>query len=112
MLVFQDQPTTLALAVTLQCVLMGAYLGWRESGELARVAAAWRPGIWVGVTGALASIGWFTAVTLEAAAVVRGLGQVELIFAFAASVWLFKERVAGREIVGVMLIVVGVWMLI
>jgi drug/metabolite transporter (DMT)-like permease len=104
--------TTLAVAVTLQCLLMGIYLSWREAGEMTRVAAAWRPGIWVGVTGALASIGWFTAVTLEAAALVRGVGQVELIFAFAASVWLFKERVTGRELAGVAWIAVGVWLLV
>jgi drug/metabolite transporter (DMT)-like permease len=104
--------TTLVAAVSMQCVLMAAYLRWREPGELARVAAAWQPGVAVGAAGALASIGWFTAATLETAALVRGLGQVELIFAFAASVWFFKETVTARELAGVALIIVGVWVLI
>jgi len=104
--------TTLATAVSLQCVLMAGYLRWREAGELTRVAAAWRPGLAVGIAGALASIGWFTAATLETAALVRGLGQVELIFAFVASVWLFNERATGREVAGVVLIVLGVWILV
>ena len=104
--------TTLAVAVSAQCVLMAAYLAWREPGELGRVAAAWRPGLGVGLAGAMASIGWFTAATLETAALVRGLGQVELIFAFAASVWLFKERATVREVLGVVLIVLGVWILV
>ena len=104
--------TTLTTAVTLQWVLMAIYLGVREGGELSRVAAAWRPGLGVGLAGALASIGWFTAATLETAALVRGLGQVELIFAFAASIWLFNERATRREVAGVVLIVVGVWVLV
>jgi len=103
---------SLAAAVSMQFVLMGGYLAWREPGELSRVAAAWRPGLGVGVAGALASVGWFSAATLESAALVRGVGQVELLFAFAASVWWFNERVGAPEVLGVALIVLGVWMLL
>jgi drug/metabolite transporter (DMT)-like permease len=103
---------TLAVAVSMQSLIMGAYLGAFESGELRRVVRAWRPASVVGLTGMLASAGWFTAVTLESAALVRAVGQVELLFTFAASIWFFGERVGWREAVGVALVVIGIWVLL
>ncbi|HEY5680142.1 MAG TPA: DMT family transporter [Pseudomonadales bacterium] len=103
---------TLAVAVSLQSLIMGAYLGRFETGELRRVVRAWRPASLVGLTGMLASAGWLTAVTLESAALVRAVGQVELLFTFAASIWFFGERVGWREAVGVALVVIGIWVLL
>jgi len=103
---------TLAVSVSLQTLIMGAYLWLQEPGELRRVAAAWRPASWVGLTGMLASAGWFTAVTLESAALVRALGQIELLFTFAASIWFFKERVSSREVLGVAFVIVGIYVLL
>lgn len=103
---------TLAVSVTMQTLIMGLYLLVREPGELGRVGAAWRPAFWVGLTGMLASAGWFTAVTLESAALVRAVGQIELLFTFAASIWFFKERVTPREVLGVALVVLGIWVLL
>ena len=40
----------------------------------------------------IASAGWFTAMTIQNAAYVRALGQIELVFTFAASIFLFHER--------------------
>ncbi|MGE0622334.1 MAG: DMT family transporter [Pseudomonadales bacterium] len=104
--------STLAVTVTLQTAVMAAYLVWREPGELGRVARSWRTSIWVGLTGSAASACWFTAMTLVSAGLVRALGQVELLFTFAAAVWFFGERVRGREILGALLIVVGIWLLL
>jgi len=60
----------------------------------------------------LASIGWFTAMTLENAAYVRGLGQIELVFTFVASYLFFGERASRREIVGILLVVMGILLLV
>lgn len=103
---------TLAVTVSLQTLIMGAYLIAREPGELARVALAWRAAFWVGLFGMVASAGWFSAMTLKSAAVVRALGQVELVFTFATSVWFFKEVVGRREVIGVLLIVLGIYFLL
>lgn len=103
---------TLAVAVSMQSLIMGAYLKLFETGELKRVVQAWRPASLVGVTGMLASAGWFTAVTLESAALVRAVGQVELLFTFAASIWFFGEKVGWREALGVALVVIGIWVLL
>ncbi len=103
---------TLAVALTLQSVLMGAYLRLREPGQLTRVGSVWRQGVWVGVCGAAASVGWFTAMTLQTAALVRALGQVELLFALLASGWIFRERVRPREVIGIATLVLGIYLLL
>jgi drug/metabolite transporter (DMT)-like permease len=50
--------------------------------------------------------------TLVNAALVRALGQVELLFSFAISIWFFRERVQGAEIAGAVLVVLGIWLLL
>lgn len=60
----------------------------------------------------LGSLAWFTAFTLQNAAHVRALGQIEVIFTLLASVYVFKERVTGREISGVVLVSLGILILV
>jgi len=103
---------TLAATLTLQTVLMGAYLAWRDPAGLLRVFAAWRPALWVGLFGALASVGWFTAMALQKVGLVRALGQVELLFTFAVSIGWFRERVRPAEVLGATLTVVGLLLLL
>ena len=109
---FERALATLVVALCVQTVAMGLLLRFREPGALTAVLAAWRPGAAVGAAGALASAGWFSAMTLHNAALVRALGQVELIFAFLTSVWLFRERVRWRDVLGAGLLLFGVALLI
>ena len=53
--------------------------------ELVAACRAWKPALAVGFVGASASFGWFTAMTLEKAAIVKAVAQVEIIFTFIAS---------------------------
>jgi len=55
----------------------------------------------LGLTGMLGSIFWFTAFTLQNAAYVFAVGQIEVIFSLAASYLFFKEKMATRELVGI-----------
>ncbi len=66
----------------------------------------------VGIASMLGSVGWFTAMTLQNAAYVRALGQIELIFTFLTSVLIFRERINRAEIGGTLLIVGGVLILL
>ena len=103
---------TLAVALTIQTLIMGTFLMLREKGQLARVAAAWRQGMWVGACGAAASVGWFTAMTLETSALVRALGQVELVFALLTSRLVFRERLRSFELLGMATLVLGIYLLL
>lgn len=51
---------------------------------------------------------WALAVTLTNAAKVRTLGQVEVVIAFAISVWWLHERHTRTEYAASALVVVGV----
>ena len=103
---------TLAFVIVLQTLVMLGWIVLRERAELPRIASAWRPGLVVGFVGATASFGWFMAMTLQQAAVVKALAQVEMLFTFASTVFIFKERINRLEIAGCALIVVGVLALI
>src|SRR3546814_20739121 len=71
---------------------MAVYMRIREPGQLTSVLRSWRVSVWVGVSGMAASAGWFTAMTIENAAYVRAVGQIELVFRS-------DERRVGKECV-------------
>lgn len=102
---------TLAAVTSLQTIGMALWLRWREPGALSQVAAAWRVTALVGITGMLGSLGWFTAFTLQNAALVRAVGQVELVFSILVSAAILAEAPTRRELLGIALLsasVVGV----
>jgi drug/metabolite transporter (DMT)-like permease len=103
---------TLMVVTALQTLLMAAWMHRRSPGEITRVLRQWRATAMVGVAGVAGSVGWFTAMTLETAAYVRAVGQIELLFAFAASWLLFRERATVRELTGIGLVLTGILVLV
>ncbi|MCB2116367.1 MAG: DMT family transporter [Rhodobacteraceae bacterium] len=102
----------LAAATLCQTAAMSLWLRAVEPGEITRVLSRWRRTIMVGITGALGSLGWFAAFSLQNAAYVRVLGQVEIVFTLIASALVFYERLRGREAAGVALVVLSVVVLV
>jgi len=103
---------TMAAGLVLQAALLSLYLGLRDRAVLVSIARAWRPSLFAGFMGALASQFWFLAFALATAASVRTLALVEVLFAQAISHFAFKQPVSARETVGIVVIVVGVVLLI
>lgn len=99
---------TLAFMTALQTALMIVWLAWRERDELFKTVTYWRPAALVGLMSVLGSVGWFSAMTLQNAAHVRALGQVELVFTILVSRFGFAERPTTREFAGIALIAGGV----
>jgi drug/metabolite transporter (DMT)-like permease len=99
---------TLLIVLILQIVVMGALIAIREPEQLRKVMIHWRPAALVGISGGLASIGWFGAFTLQNATYVRALGQIELIFTFVVALLVFREEVSAKEIAGIVLIVASI----
>lgn len=95
---------TLAAATFVQTLVMGAWLRWREPGQITKTLGLWRESGLVALAGVAGSIGWFTALTLQTAALVKALAQVELIFSTLTSWLYFKEPVSAREVAGITLI--------
>ena len=99
---------TLVAALALQTVVLGGWLLARSPPVVAGVLREWRPSLFAGFMGAAASAGWFTAFAIEAAANVRTLGLVELIFSYVVSLKLFREKLSAMELGGMALIALGI----
>jgi drug/metabolite transporter (DMT)-like permease len=103
---------TVVVGLMLQSVLLSLYLRLRNPHVLTAIVRAWRPSLFAGFMGALASQFWFLAFALATAASVRTLALVEVLFAQAISRFVFKQAIAPREAVGIVLIVIGVVLLL
>lgn len=100
--------TTLAVITGIQVGLMTAWLLWREPGQFRAILRVWRRAASVGLMSVIGSAGWFAAMTMQNAAYVRALGQVELIFTILIARFWLRERPSGRDLIGTALIGVGV----
>src|SRR5262245_44508763 len=103
---------TLATGLLLQSALLSLYLRLRDPSVLKAIIGAWRPSLFAGFMGALASQFWFLAFALATAANVRTLALVEVLFAQAISSFVFKQATTAREGIGIVLIVAGVVLLL
>jgi len=103
---------TLACVTVFQTLVMALYMRLREPGQVTATLRAWRVAAFAGASGMVASAGWFTAMTIQNAAYVRALGQIELLFTFAASIFLFHERPNRIEVAGIALVVGGILLLL
>ena len=103
---------TVVTGLALQVAFLSSYLLLFDRKTLMAIFAAWRPSLVAGFMGAFASEMWFLAFALATAAKVRTLALVEIFFAALVSRSLFKEGVASREGLGLLLIVVGVIILL
>jgi drug/metabolite transporter (DMT)-like permease len=103
---------TAAVGLVVQAVPLSVYLWLRNPQVLTAILRAWRPSLFAGFTGALASQFWFLAFALATAASVRTLALVEVLFAQGISRFVFKQPTTPREAAGIVLIVIGVVLLI
>jgi drug/metabolite transporter (DMT)-like permease len=103
---------TLAVGLFLQAVLLTLYLYVRDRAVLVAIFRAWRPSLFAGFMGALASQFWYLGFAIATAASVRTLALVEVLFAQAISRFVFKQPTTPREAAGIVLIVVGVVLLL
>jgi drug/metabolite transporter (DMT)-like permease len=83
---------TLTILLVVQTAINVVWFLATDRHEISATARAWRPALWVGVFSLLGSIGWAWAFTLESAAKVRTLGQVELLIAFGVAHFTMGER--------------------
>ena len=103
---------TLTVGIAMQAVLLSLYLGLRQPEVLAAIVRAWKPSLFAGFAGALASQFWFLAFALATAASVRTLALVEVLFAQLIARFAFGQKTTAREAVGMALVVAGVGLLL
>jgi drug/metabolite transporter (DMT)-like permease len=72
------------------------------------VLREWRISLFAGIAGASASIANVTALALEPASHVRTLILIEVLFTYVVSLRIFRETISRREVLGIVLVVLGV----
>src|SRR5438477_11372495 len=103
---------TLVLGLFVQTLVLSGYLLVRAPDVLKKILGLWRPSMLAGFMGAFASQFWFLAFALTAAANVRTLALVEVLFAQGVAYYSFKQPISSRELSGIVLIVIGVALLV
>ena len=103
---------TLVFGLFVQTLILTIYLLARAPGVLKAILGLWKPSLLAGFMGAFASQFWFLAFALTAAANVRTLALVEVLFAQAVAYYSFKQPISARELGGIVLIVIGVGLLV
>ena len=96
----------------MQTVAMVIWLRVRDPGQVRAVWAARRVGVWVGLMSMAGSFCWFTAFTLQNAAYVKAVGQVELVLSALVSVAVFRETVSAREWAGMAVLLLSILVLV
>ena len=103
---------TLVFGLFVQTLILTVYLLARAPKVLSDILRLWKPSLLAGFMGAFASQFWFLAFALTAAADVRTLALVEVLFAQGVAYYSFKQPLSPREVFGIALIVVGVGLLV
>ena len=103
---------TLVIGLAIQSVALSLYLSLRRPAVMFALLRAWKPSLFAGFMGALASQFWFLAFALATAASVRTLALIEVLFAQLVARYGFGQRTSAREAVGMVLVVAGVALLI
>ena len=103
---------TLVFGLLVQTLVLTIYLLARAPGVLRKILRLWKPSMFAGFMGAFASQFWFLAFALTAAANVRTLALVEVLFAQGVAYYSFKQPLSARELSGIALIVIGVALLV
>jgi drug/metabolite transporter (DMT)-like permease len=98
----------LVVTNTLQTAMQGGWMALREPDGLRAAFAGWRSAAWVGALSACGSGCWFAAFALAPVALVRTLGQVEMVFTLLFSRFYLRETLRPADIAGLLLVVAGV----
>lgn len=100
--------TTLVAVLALQTLMQGAYVAARERDQLARIFTSWRISGQVGLLAAMGSACWFTGFATAPVALVRAVGQVEVIFTLGFGHYYLREPLARSEVIGLLTVGAGV----
>ena len=103
---------TLVFGLFVQTLVLTIYLLTRAPKVLSDILRMWKPSMFAGFMGAFASQFWFLAFALTAAANVRTLALIEVLFAQGVAYYSFKQPLSARELSGIVLIVAGVALLV
>ena len=102
----------LVYMVALQTVICFIWILVNERQQFRLIVDNFAPASFIGFTSVAGSIGWFTAMSLQNAALVKTLGQVEFAVTLLITYFYFGERITAREYLGISLVAISVLLLL
>lgn len=90
--------------IVLQTAVLLGYLLLNDRGTLTALLARPRLTLLISVASCLGSIGWFSAMSIQAVPYVKTLGQVEVFFMMLIATYWLKDDVNKQEYLGLILI--------
>ncbi len=103
---------TLFAATIIQTSLITFYLLLFEITEFKKIKSNIKLSSLAGFFGFSATISWFYSFSLVQAALVRAVGQIELLFSYISSRFMFKEKIRYIEIFGIIIFIFGLILVI
>ena len=98
----------LVAVLGIQALMQGSYVALRERAQLVPIFTSWRVSGQVGLLAAMGSACWFTGFALAPVALVRTVGQVEVIFTLGFGHFYLREPLARSELIGLLTVAAGV----
>ena len=99
---------TLVVINTMQTLMQGSWLVATERSSIPQLFRTWRSSAQVGALSALGSACWFTGFAYAPVALVRAVGQVEILFTLLFSRFFLRERMKRSDVIGALVVVSGV----
>ncbi len=97
----------LLLVISLQTLMIVSYLVVTDKNTLKTLWSKPKIVFLTSLTSCLGSIGWFSAMSLEAVPYVKTLGQVEIFFTMLISIFWLKQKVRIKDGLGLVLVAVA-----
>lgn len=97
----------LLLVISLQTLIIVSYLIVKDRTTLKVLWSKPKIVFLTSLTSCLGSVGWFSAMSLEAVPYVKTLGQVEIFFTMLISIFWLKQKVRIKDGLGLVLVAVA-----
>ncbi|WP_197494383.1 DMT family transporter [Gallibacterium genomosp. 3] len=98
--------------ISFQCILMLLVLAIFKPQTLQAMWQRKRLTSTVSLCSFLASLGWFSAMSMQSVAIVKTLGQIEIFFSILISLFWFSEKLNKADHIGLILVVISAVMVI
>ncbi len=97
----------LLLVISIQTTVLLSYLMLRDRSALKALFERPKLTLLTSTTSCLGSIGWFSAMSLQAVPYVKTLGQVEIFFTLLVATFWLKDKVKIKDMLGLILIAIA-----
>ncbi|MEZ8877514.1 DMT family transporter [Vibrio lentus] len=94
----------LFLVISLQTVIICTYLFFRERDTLRQIFTKSKLVVMTSLASVIGSLGWFSAMSLQAVPYVKTLGQIEVVFMVLISYFWLGQSIARKDILALILL--------